>query len=186
MEVSAVIVSHNREEQLRNMIWQLENQTKQFKSIELYVSGYKDQLKDLESKYTIHYEPDRKDWGHEKRAKAIQDCKSEYILCASDDDIYPYHFLELVLKHSETEPGHDIYAVDWRTQRESDSLSLGYHIAEPRIGGVTSGCMVIKVSKANEVGYRHRDFGADGRFCVDMVEHNASFSRVPYTAFFHY
>lgn len=187
MEISAAIVSHNREKQLRNMIWQLENQIVPFSKIKLYVSGYEDQLKDLEKKYEISYQPDKKDWGHDKRATAVRESDTRYILCASDDDVYTYHFTEAVHRYLESEPEGQIYAVDWRTQRESSWDHYGYHIAEPVLGGVTSGCMVLDSEFVNENNcYTQRDFGADGVLVLNIMKAGGKFVRVPYTCFFHY
>jgi len=127
--ITAAIVSHNRETQLRNMIWQLESQIEPFAEIKLYVSGYEEEaLKDLEKKYKVSFQPDKKDWGHDKRALAIKECETKYILCASDDDIYTYHFTEAVMKGMDKDPDCQLYATDWRTQRESHFKHYGYHI----------------------------------------------------------
>lgn len=187
-EITAAIVSHNRKKQLLNMIWQLENQIVPFFRIKLYVSGYdKEELADLEKKYDISWQPDKKDWGHDKRALAIKESPTKYILCASDDDIYTYHFTEAIQKAMENWPGAQIYATDWRTQREFAGEDYGYHIAEPRLGGVSSGCMVLDSEFINnKVGYNNRDFGADGKLCLDIIKQGGQFVRVPFTCFFHY
>jgi len=188
MDISAAIVSHNRKKGLLNTIYQLENQIVPFKEIKLYVSGYEDgELAELEKKYKISYERDMKDWGHDKRAKAVNECTTKYILCASDDDVYTYHFTEAVYKYVLSEPGGQVYATDWRTQRESHTDYFGYHIAEPRMGGVTSGCMVLDAEFVRSKDcYTFRDFGADGRMCTDIVSKGGKFVRVPYICFFHY
>jgi GT2 family glycosyltransferase len=187
-EIAAVIVSHNRRKQLVNMIWQLENQIVPFKDIKLYVSGYEDgELIELEKKYEIVYCRDMKDWGHDKRAQAINECRSPYLLCASDDDVYTYHFTEAIAKMMLERPGAQIYATDFRTQREADSSTYGHHIAEPVNGHVTNGCMVIDAAFARDHKcYKYRHYEADGKFCEEVVEAGGKFVRVPYLAMFHY
>jgi Glycosyl transferase family 2 len=187
-EITAAIVSHSRKKQLLNMIWQLENQIVPFKEIKLYVSGYEpDELAYLAPKYQITYCRDLKDWGHDKRSQAINECTTPYILCAGDDDIYVYHFTEAITKAMEKDPGAQIYATDWRTQKESSADYYGYHIVKPELNNITSGCMVLDADfvRQNDC-YKFRDYGADGRLAEAIMAAGGRFVRVPYMAFFHY
>jgi hypothetical protein len=181
--ITAAIVTHQRPKQLKFMVWMLENQTELFDEIKIYASGYdEDELSWV--KYPISYQPDKKDWGHEKRAMAMNEAETDYVLCASDDDIYPYHFLEQMKKGVEDSQA-DIIACDFRTQREADGEP--YHTAEPKLGGVTSGSMIIKTSFVKNIcSYDHRDFGADGKFAQDAISKGGTFYRVPELLFFHY
>ena len=90
--ITAAILTHERPKKIKNMIYQLENQTERFDKIKIYASGY-DEEEFNWCKYDVEYQPDKKDWGHAKRAAAINECDTDYILCACDDDIYLYHFL---------------------------------------------------------------------------------------------
>ena len=187
-EITAAIVSHGRKEQLFNMVWQLEHQIVPFKEIKIYVSGYDlKELEELALKYKITDCRDSKDWGHEKRSTAINECITPYILCVNDDDIYPYHFTEAITKAMEKDPGAQIYATDWRTQKEADANYYGYHIARPQVNHITSGCMVLDADFVRKFQcYKARDYGADGKLAEEIITMGGRFVRVPYTAFFHY
>jgi hypothetical protein len=191
-EITAAIVSHNRRKQLENMIWQLENQIEPFAQIKLYVSGYEDgELDHLAKKYRISYQPDKKDWGHDKRAIAINECETKFIVTASDDDIYVYHFTQAMQRTIDLVGDAQVYVCNWRTQREESSGTYGYHDmskeGEPRVGAVTSGCMVLDAEfiRSKQL-YTTRDFGADGQLYVNISQAGGKIVQVPYTLFFHY
>jgi hypothetical protein len=181
MTTTVAIVSHERLKKLRHMVYQLENQTEPFDQIKLYVSGYEPEELSW-CKYPISYQPDRKDWGHEKRAIAMNECNTDYIVCASDDDIYLYHFLaKMKAKAMETQA--DIVYCNFRTNAKGDAP---YVDSRPQFQYITNGNMIIKTELAKRVPYSYREYGADGRWVDDAIRAGATTAKVEECLFFHY
>ena len=182
LTVTAAIVSHERPKKLKNMVYQIENQTEPFDVIKLYVSGYEPEELSW-CKYPVSFQPDRRDWGHEKRSIAMNECTTDYILCASDDDIYLYHFLQKMKEKAE-ETKADIIYCNFRTQGRANSQP--YIDAQPIYRSITNGCMLVKSDLIKRVPYTYREYAADGRWVDEAIKAGATTAKVDECLFFHY
>lgn len=180
LKISVAIVSHNRLESLKNMIHTIKNQTYPIHELKIFCSGYDEEvIKSLGVDYSM--EPDRKDWGHDKRAKALKWFTGDYILTASDDDQYLFTFLERMIKSiGEARP--DIIFCDFATKTRPEY----YLEASLNRGCITNGCLLTSKEIAATVEYTDRNYGGDWNFVSDCISAGALFHHVPETLFFHY
>ena len=121
----------------------------------------------------LHIEPDRSDWGHEKRAKGLDLATSEYIGWFSQDDSYDKDF---ILKMTEVAyAGADVVFCGWN-KNQSPSFALGQS---------TSGNYIAKTSYARSAGYTDRHYEADGTFISRLADLRGKIEFLPKVLYFH-
>jgi len=186
MTVTVAVITHDRARKLEHILYVISEQTVQPDKVVIYYSGYEDgEINHLHEKYQ-HYtwksQPDRKDWGHEKRAKALQDCNTDWIVTMNDDDQYPFVFLEFMLQHAKLNKDAEIVYCDFATRTNTDFFVE----AKLERGHITNGCMLISRGVANSVPYEHRTYAGDWFFVEECMKRNVEFSKLSQLLFFAY
>lgn len=185
MSVTVAVITHDRLRKLEHILYVISEQTIQPDKVEVYYSGYDgNELDNLQDKY-INFEwlsqPDRKDWGHEKRSIALQKCTTDWIVTMNDDDQYPFVFLEFMLQHAKLNPADIIYC-DFATRTNPDFFVE----AKLERGHITNGCMLINQRVALGIPYTHRTYAGDWFFVEDCIKHDAKFSKLSKMLFYAY
>lgn len=185
MSVTVAVITHDRLKKLEHILYIISEQTVQPDLVEVYHSGYEgDELNELQDKYP-HFkwlsQPDRKDWGHDKRAIALEHCTTDWIVTMNDDDQYPFVFLEFMLQHAKLNKADVIYC-DFSTRTNRDFAVE----AKPERGYITSGCMLISKKVANTVPYEHRSYAGDWFYVEKCLERGHTFSKLSKMLFFAY
>lgn len=97
-------------------------------------------------------EPNRNDWGHEKRATGLDMANCEYVGWFNHDDSYSPTYIEEMV--GEADRGADVVYCGWsKLQRPTFSLNSS-----------TSGNYIVNTALAREAGYTDRHYEADGTF----------------------
>lgn len=142
MSVTIAVITHARLRKLEHLLYIISEQTVQPDVVEVYYSGYEHgELNILQEKYKDHkwiIQPDKKDWGHDKRAIALACCQTDWIVTMNDDDQYPFVFLEFMLQAGKTSKA-DIVYCDFSTRTNPDFCVD----AKLERGHITNGCMLI-------------------------------------------
>lgn len=182
MKVEIAIITHNREKQLYNLLYDIENQTFGNIVIKIYASGYtQDQLDKLKENYQVFPQPDMNDFGHEKRAIALKNCDVDYIVTVNDDDQYSHVFVDIMLKEA-VKSGADVTYCDFGLG-DRDGFITESKLARSYI---TNGSMLITRNVAIRYSYPYRDRGADWHYVEDLIAKGVKFHRVPKVLFFGY
>ena len=184
MSVTVAVITHDRLKKLEHILYVISEQTVQPERIEVYYSGYSDELDALQEKYPSCIwmsQPDRKDWGHDKRAVALQHCTTDWIVTMNDDDQYPFVFLEFMLQHAKLNKA-DIVYCDFAT-RTSEKFFIE---AKLERGHITNGCMLINQRVALSIPNEHRTFSGDWLYVEDCLRSGVTFSKLPMLLFFAY
>lgn len=172
MTVSIIITAHKNAEQLENILDQAYSQTR--KPDEVIVLASEIDIEHTRGSLVI-LSPNRNDWGHEKRAKGLEEVTSDYFTFWNADDEYEPTFLEELTKYDE------------------DLIYCNYHshlmkrVVKPTlsVGSMTSGNYLMKTDIANKTGYNHRHYEADGKFIEEAMEHIASHRHVDKLLYYH-
>lgn len=177
MRTSAIITSHDNYEGLIHMLGQLERQTLPPWEIIAIASDLKvneQQADDLVDRCDLIVQPNRNDWGHEKRAMGVELALGDYLAFFNDDDEYSPAYLEKLAQEAEA-TGADIVACRWVSHLGAPDLA---YLPEPRIGGITSGNFIVRTDIAKKAGYNGRQYEADGQFIEDCMKAGATFSAI--------
>lgn len=185
MTVTVAVITHDRFKKLQHILYVIGEQTVQPGRVVIYASGYSHEqiqvLKNMYPEYGLVICPDKKDWGHTKRAEALADCETDYIVTMNDDDQYPFVFLEYMLGHAKTSNA-DIVYCDFATRTNPDFFIS----AKLERGHITNGCMLIKQSVARSVPYDQRVYAGDWFFVEECIKRNVVFSKLGKCLFFAY
>lgn len=184
MTVTVAVITHDRLKKLEHILYVISEQTVQPDKIEVYYSGYVNELDALQDKYPRCIwmsQPDRKDWGHDKRAVALQHCTTDWIVTMNDDDQYPFVFLELMLQHAKLNQAGIIYC-DFATRTNIDFF------VESKLerGHITNGCLLISKEVATTIPYEHRTYAGDWFFVEECLRRGVTFSKLNKLLFFAY
>jgi len=185
MSITVAVITHDRLSKLEHILYVISEQTVQPDKVEVYYSGYEgSELDDLQDKYRSyewHSQPDRKDWGHDKRAIALHNCTNDWIITMNDDDQYPFVFLEFMINHARSNKADIIYC-DFATRTNKDF----FIDAGLERGRITNGCMMISKEVANTVPYTHRTYAGDWFFVEECLKRGKTFSKLSNLLFFAY
>lgn len=184
MSITVAVITHDRLEKLKHILYVISEQTVQPDKVEVYYSGYGDELDDLQDKYRSfewHSHPDKKDWGHDKRATALHNCTNDWIVTMNDDDQYPFVFLEFMINHARLSEAEVIYC-DFATRTNKDF----FIDAGLERGRITNGCMLISKKVATSVPYTHRTYAGDWFFVEECIKRGVTFSKLNKMLFFAY
>ncbi len=183
MTVTVAVITHDRLKKLEHILYCIYEQTVQPDKVVVYYSGYDgNELDDLQDKYRCEWksQPDRKDWGHDKRAKALQECTTDWIVTMNDDDQYPFVFLEFMLQHARPNKAGIVYC-DFATRTNVDFFVE----AKLERGHITNGCMLIS-REAAKVPYEHRTYAGDWFYVEECIKRGVIFSKLSKLLFFAY
>jgi glycosyltransferase involved in cell wall biosynthesis len=124
--------------------------------------------------------PNREDWGHSKRAMGIVFAEGEYICFCNADDEYHVQFLEAMVEPLIKENADLAYC--WFTDK-----TIEHNIAESelKMGGITSGSLVVRTTLAKKVGWPYRVYAADWYFVRDLLEEKIKIVYVPISLMAH-
>jgi hypothetical protein len=184
--LTVAIISHDRLKKLEHMIYEMSEQTLQADKLMVYCSGYDDAtLSMLKEKYpTIIFDkqPDKKDWGHDKRALSFIDCDTDYICNVNDDDQYPFVYLEWMMREFDNNPEAQVVYCDFglRTREEF------FITAAPVCGYITNGNMMFKKEVVKQIPYKHRLYAGDWWFVKDCLDAGIKFHHLEKTLAFLY
>ena len=183
MRISVIITSHDSYDGLLNALEQVEKQTLAPYEViaicsDLTVS--EQQADDLMDRCDLIIQPNRNDWGHEKRAMGLELALGDYIAFFNDDDFYSSKYLATLADYAERRNA-DIVACDFVSHLAPD----GPNLTMPAVGHVTSGNFIVRREIAQSVGYSHRHYQADGQFIEDLIGKGAKFIRVPRVLYVH-
>ncbi len=162
--VSCIITSWKKDPP-ENAINQMLNQTYQHKQLLVFSSDL--DLKDLKKKYSnceFFDVPNRKDWGHAKRAMGLAFAEGKYMCFVNADDEYDPLFLEYLITALEKEEGQLAYC-DWADK----SIDFNTALAFLAKGQMTSGNFVVRSDIAKKVGWQHRLYASDWYFIRDLI-----------------
>lgn len=183
--VTIALISHDRLKKLEHMIYEMQEQTRQPDVIKAYISGYTDrEVEYLRKTYptiTFSVQPDKKDWGHDKRAIALKECETDYINTVNDDDQYVLIYLEVMMQDVKLSKA-DIVYCNFATRTNPDF----WIDATLERGRITNGNMLISQKVAHSIEYRHRNYAGDWFFVEDCIKAGITFSKVPLPMVFCY
>lgn len=169
---TAIVTSHNNDAGLRRILGNLKYQTRPPDEILVYVSESGDLMRLREDFPQAFFfrEPNREDWGHEKRAKGVEMAGEEWLGFFNDDDSYEPDYLEKMLAYPEA----DIVYCNWNG-----------HNASLALGSSTSGNFIVRSGFARRIGYKHRAYEADGLFLEDLKRLNPRTQKVSESLYRH-
>lgn len=184
MRVSCIVTSHNNSTGLDAILTQLEKQRLNPYEIILITSDTErsdlQKLDAWERCDTVIIQDNKSDWGHEKRALGLELALGDYVAFFNDDDTYSSKYLDKLAKVAE-DRGVDIVGCDFVSHLMPDGVAL----TMPAIGHITSGNFIVRRELAQQVGYQHRHYEADGQFIEDLMAAGATFARVPEVLYVH-
>lgn len=156
---TAVVIAHADRENLVRVLGSLEKQTRKAdETIALCSDIDIDGLQENFPSVKFHIEPDRSDWGHEKRAKGLDLATSEYIAWFNHDDTYHKTFIERMMVPADA--GASVVYCGWSKN------------AYPFFGKYqcTSGNFIANVRYARTAGYHDRHYEADATFIDELAK----------------
>lgn len=171
MSVSAVVICHQSKDQLINFLDNLKSQTKPPDEVIVCVCCL--ELDGIEADIIIG-SPHKDDWGAEKCDQGLKLASMDYIWYCNVDDEPHTGFLERL-----TRENGDIIACDFN----SHLAGLNTAVA-PVVGQITRGCFIVRRDVAQQIGYYHRTYEADGLHAKEIAE-NGSFKRVEEVLYTH-
>lgn len=177
MTFTAVVTSHDNPEGLAYILRNLEQQTRRPDEVLVYVS---DTLGSNAFAFArrfglnlLSFQPNRNDWGHEKRALGLERATGDYVGFFNDDDMYDLSYIAMMM--AEAEAGADAVYCDWS----------GISNCTFCLGSSTSGNYIVRTALAREVGYTDRHYEADGTFIDRIRESGARIVKVPQLLYWH-
>lgn len=170
-QVTAIVTSHANPLGTANIIEMLQGQTRVVDEIIVLASG--EDIEDLPMPPVVwaRQEPDREDWGHEKRAAGVDMATGDLLGFFNSDDWYePTYIEEMVDAIGE----HDIVFCDFK------SHLFGGNVVQTsaKHGKCTSGNFLVRTDLAQAVGYNHREYNADWKFIEDLLKEGATWTRL--------
>lgn len=185
MKVSCVVTAHADPDAMWRMVDIITQQSLRPHEVLVYASDI--DLTALAG-YTFHHGTtttftvveNRNDWGHEKRARGLADATGDVVGFFNHDDLYAPTYLEEMVRALE-DSGADLAHCTWTSHLSGNVPVVG----EPRVGHITSGNFLVRTALAQQVGYLHRDYEADGRFIEDVMATGATHVQVPSLLYTH-
>lgn len=157
MKFTAVVVSHANPGGLAHILGQLRYQTRPPDETLVYVSGTSPAelalLREQFHEASFQVEESYDDWGHEKRAKGLDDATGDFLGFFNDDDSYAADYLERMLSE-QAERAADVVYCSWNEQPDCD-----FHLMHS-----TAGNFICRAELGREAGYTERVYVADGHF----------------------
>lgn len=155
---TAIVTAHESESGLRRAIsdlltWQVR------KPDEIIVLASDIDLTALRKEFpsvTFHEEPNKNDWGHDKRAKGLDLASGDYIGWFNHDDSCHPDYVQEMMELAES--GNDVVYCGW-----SKDPRPSYRSASS-----TSGNYIVSTATAREAKYTDRHYEADGTF-IDRI-----------------
>lgn len=174
MTFSAIVCCHAQDPAsiLGNLIYQ----TRPPDEIVVMHSDTEDipRLKELFPTVKFVLQENKNDWGHDKRAKGIEAAACEYLGFFNADDSYAGDYLEKMLGAA-SEHGADVVYCDW-----SGIADCAFQTCSS-----TAGNFIVRTSLARKVGYRDREYVADGTFINDIAKETDAIVKVREVLYFH-
>lgn len=176
MTFTAVVTSHDNPEGLRYILRNLAEQTRRPDEIIVLMSVEDSSYSGVNidgHDATFIYQPNRNDWGHEKRATGLGLAQGDYVGFFNDDDMYDLSYIAMMM--AEAEAGADVVYCDWS----------GISNCSFCLGSSTSGNYIVRTELAREVGYTDRHYEADGTFIDRIRESGAKVLKVERLLYWH-
>ena len=172
---TAVVTAHKDESGLRRVIsdlltWQVR------KPNEIIALASEIDLTSLRKEFpsvTFHEEPNKEDWGHDKRAKGLDLASGDYIAWFNHDDSYNPDFIEQMMR--EAENGADVVYCGWS----------GNSNPEFKASNSTSGNYIVRTQVGRNAGYGDRHYEADGTFINRIAALNPTIKFVNRVLYYH-
>lgn len=173
MTITAVVVTHANPAGLRQMLDNLQAQTRKPDEVVVVcthteigrVDYWRDELGF--GRYVVASIPEVGDWGHAKRAAGLALATSEYVGFFNDDDSYDPAYLERMLAKAE-ELDADAVWCSW-----NENPGGGFRKFES-----TAGNFVVRRELAQAIGWSGRHYEADGDFIDALVARGARHFKV--------
>lgn len=108
----------------------------------------------------------RDDFGHLARDIGLRLATKDYVMFAACDDEYDPKFTKTLL-----DANVQFAWCDWHEQGRIVESYVG-------LGSITSGNFIVETKLAQEVGWNHREYIADGKFCQDVWDRKPTFARI--------
>lgn len=137
-------------------------------------------LKKKYKKFEFFDVPNRKDWGHSKRAMGLAFAEGKYLCFVNDDDEYEPIFAEFMVKVLEKAKADLAYCV-WKDK----TLKGGYAQPGLKKGGITSGSFVVRTDKAQKIGWKHRLYASDWYFIRELLKEGVQVVYLPHSLMKH-
>ena len=119
-------------------------------------------------------QPNKNDWGHDKRAKGLMRAKGDYVGFFNDDDSYDLRYIEKMMIAAEMSGADAVYC-DWSGIPSCDFC----------LGSSTSGNYIVRTELGRQVGYTDRHYEADGTFIDKIREAADRVVKVPELLYWH-
>lgn len=172
MTVTAVILSHERKDQVIAMLARLKAQTK--RPDEIIISVCCMEVDDLEADVKL-VDTHVDDFGHGHCDRGLRLSTADYTFFASADDDYDETFIEKLSSKKA-----DLILGGFRSHLAGD-----VRISKPSVGEVTRGSFLIKTAVGQRVGYSGRSYSYDGQFILDVVKSGATVENVAEILHYH-
>jgi len=172
---TAVVTAHKDEAGLRRVLgdllaWQVRNPD------EIIALASEINLTSLRHEFpsVIFYEePNKEDWGHDKRAKGLGIATSDYVGWFNHDDSYSPDYIWEMMRHAED--GNDVVYCAWSGNETPKFI----------FGSSTSGNYIVKTNIAIAAGYLDRHYQADGTFIDRISALNPSIKFISRVLYYH-
>jgi hypothetical protein len=162
---------------LRKILGNLRYQTRSCDEVRVYLSDTPHavvlDLREDFPEYHFSPQPNRNDWGHEKRSIGVAEAQSDYLGFFNDDDSYAMDYVERMM--GEAEAGAGVVYCSW-----NEIAECGFHL-----GSSTAGNFIVASGLAREVGYNSRAYVADGEFINALHHATDSIARIDEILYFH-
>lgn len=169
--ITAIITLHEKEEHCNNVITYINNQLRKPDNIIILYSNIDNTIinnlsctLDIDILPHIMAVPDKKDWGHEKRAIGLALCETDYLVFMNGDDMYEPTFIQKMMEKAEETNATLIYG-DFTSHVYSNQVVKSV----PASAKITSGSYIVKTEVAKKAGYTNRDYPADWAFIRDVL-----------------
>jgi len=189
MKFTAVVTAHD--EDVANILDNLEQQTQRPDEVLLFWSGnsghrgrplfWDDQIGMIDTDLALRAikQPNKNDWGHDKRDRGLKLAQGDYIGFFNADDRYAENYIGTMMKAAERDRAGLVYCF-WHP--------MGPCIAA--LGSSTSGNFIVHRDVAAEAGgWTSRRYEADGDFIEEAVRASQRLGKrvtqVPHTLYWH-